>query len=82
MLNKQDQFPDKTQRQLACTTALSFNRGSHTGRKIVQWTNSWVNEGVIPRTHSGRHKHNFSWMDDEEVELAVREFIRQQGESK
>ena len=34
----------------------------------------------LPNTHAGQH--NFSWMDDEDVIFAVREFIHQQGESE
>ena len=82
IIQKRDQFPGTTERQLAYMVARSFNRGNHTSKKIIQWTNSWVNKGIIPKTQSGQHKHNFSWMDDEDVELAVREFICQQGESK
>ena len=79
---RRDQFPGKTELQLARLTANSFNRGGHTSRMIIQWTKSWIHENEIPNSHSGQHKHKFSWMDDEEVEFAVREFIRQQGESK
>ena len=82
IIQKRDQFPGTTERQLAYMVARSFNRGNHTSKKIIQWTNSWVNKGIIPKTQSGQHKHNFSWMDDEDVELAVCESICQQGESK
>jgi len=71
------QFPGKTQRELACMTAYSFNRGLHTGKMIVKWANSWVRDQKIPNTHAGRHKHHFTWMDDEDVMFAVRSFIRQ-----
>ena len=79
---KRNQFPDKTQRQLAFITANSFNRGSHTARMIVQWANIWTQGEKLPNTHAGQHNHNFSWMDDEDVTFAVREFIHQQGESE
>jgi hypothetical protein len=49
---------------------------------IIKWANSWVRDQEIPNTHAGHHKHNFSWMDDEDVVFAVRSFIRQQGESE
>jgi hypothetical protein len=76
------QFRGKTQRELACITAHSFKRGLHTGRMIIKWTKSWVHDQKIPNTHAGRHKHHFTWMDDEDIVFAVRGFIRQQGESE
>ena len=80
--SKRDQFPNKAQRQLASITANSFNRGDHTAKMIVQWTKIWMQGENLPNTHAGQHKHNFSWMDDEDVTFAVREFIHQQGESE
>jgi len=78
---RRSQFPGKTQRELAYITAYSFKRGLHTGKMIVKWAKSWVGDQTIPNTHAGRHKHNFTWMDDEDVIFAVCGFIRQQGES-
>ena len=46
--SKRDQFPNKTQRQLASITANSFNRGDHTARMIVQWTNIWMQGENLP----------------------------------
>jgi len=79
---RRHQFPGKTQRELACITAHSFKRGYHTGRMIIKWAKSWVHERKIPNTSAGRNKHNFTWMDDEDLMFAVRSFIRQEGESK
>ena len=80
--SKRDQFPNKTQRQLASITANSLNRGGHTVRMIFQWTNIWMQGENLPNTHAGQHKHKFSCMDDEDVTFAVREFSHQQGESE
>jgi hypothetical protein len=79
---RRDRFPGKTQRELACVTAHSFNRGLHTARMIIKWTKSWIRDQEIPDTHAGRHKHNFTWMDDEDGVFAVRSFIREQGDSE
>jgi hypothetical protein len=79
---RRSQFLGKTQRELACVTAHSFRRGYHTGKMIIKWTKSWIRNRKIPTTTAGRHKHNFTWMDDEDVVLAVRGFIQEQGESK
>jgi hypothetical protein len=78
---RRDEFPGETKIGLAKTTALSFNRGVHTSRKIIEWTDSWVREQKIPDTRAGRHRHNFTWMDDEDVILACRNFIAQQSDS-
>ncbi|KAN0083545.1 hypothetical protein V8E54_002633 [Elaphomyces granulatus] len=77
---RRDQFPGKTRRELGSITANSFGRGLHTGKMIVKWTNSWVRHREIPNTNAGRHMHNFTWMDDEDVVFAARNFCRQQGE--
>jgi hypothetical protein len=79
---RRDQFPGKTRRELGSITANSFGRGLHTGKMIVKWTNSWVRHREIPNTNAGRHMHNFTWMDDEDVVFAARNFCRQQGESE
>jgi hypothetical protein len=79
---RRHQFLGKTQRELAYITAHSFKRGFHTGKMIISWAKSWIHERKIPNTNAGRNKHNFTWMDDEELVFAVRGFIRQQGESE
>jgi hypothetical protein len=82
LLSRRHQFPNKTQRELACITAHSFKRGLNTGRMIIKWTKSWIQHREIPDTHAGHHKHKFTWMDDEDVVIAVRDFIQHQGESE
>jgi hypothetical protein len=82
LLRRRDQFPGKSQRELGYITAHSFGRGTHTGKLIVNWTDSWVRRQEIPNTNRGRNKHNFSWMDDEDVVFAARGFCGQQGESE
>lgn len=60
LLRRRDQFPGKSQRELGYITAHSFGRGTHTGKLIVNWTDSWVRRQEIPNTNRGRNKHNFS----------------------
>jgi hypothetical protein len=66
-------FPGKTQRQLGFITAHSFGRGYHTGRMIVKWAKSWVRDPTPTQVDIST---------DEDVVFAVRDFIREQGESK
>jgi hypothetical protein len=82
LLLRRHHLQGRTQRELGYITANSFGRGLHTGKMIVKWAMSWVRHQNIPNTNAGRHKHNFSWMDDEDVIFAVRSFIREVGESK
>ena len=79
---KRDQFPGETKTVLAKITAISFNRGDHTSRKIIEWVDSWIREQKIPDTQAGRHRHNFTWMSDEDVILVCRDLISQQTDSE
>ena len=73
---KRDQFPGKNQRELGYITAHSFKRGCKTAKLIVKWTKSWIRDEEILNTNRGRNKHNFSWMDDEDVVFVARGFCR------
>jgi hypothetical protein len=67
-------------RERALQVARSYNRGMHTARKIVQWANSWIKDRSIPEGSAGKHRHTFSWLDDEGVLIAAREFAHNAGE--
>jgi hypothetical protein len=69
-------------RERALQVARSYNRGTGTARKIVQWTNSWIERRVIPEGRAGKNLHTFSWLEDEGVAIAAREFARKEGERK
>lgn len=71
-LNRQD---------LARLVAQSFNKGAYTGRKIVQWERSWVEHRLIPNATTGRNKGNLSWMDDEDLVLSIKEWVKITGDS-
>jgi hypothetical protein len=81
-LERKKQTVGGKRRERALQVARSFNRGMSTARKIVQWTNSWIDHRVIPVSFAGRHLHAFSWLEDEGVAIAAREFARKEGESK
>lgn len=40
--------PSQTRRDLSLTIARGFGRGHQTGRNIVRWEKSWVEERLIP----------------------------------
>jgi hypothetical protein len=81
-LERKKQTVGGKRRERALQVARSFNRGITTARKIVQWTNSWIEQRVIPESYAGKHLHAFSWLEDEGVAIAAREFARKEGESK
>lgn len=73
-------IPGQTRRQLAISIAASFNRGQTTGRNLVRWENSWVATRDIPAQKEA--EIYASWLTDEDVIMAIREFARKQGDSK
>jgi hypothetical protein len=72
--------PGQTRRQLAASVAASFGRGSIVTRNIVQWERAWVTGREIP-TRKIPDMYA-SWLDDEDVVMAIRDFARKQGDSK
>lgn len=74
--NKETDNPTLNRRDLACLAARSFCRRNYTGRKIVQWEKSWILYRTIPETKAGSHKHNLTWMEDEDLVLSVKEWAR------
>lgn len=70
----------QTRRGLVISLAASFGQGHTTGRNIVQWEKAWVTSREIPaRKEAGMYE---SWLTDENVVMAIREFARKQGDSK
>ena len=77
---RKHEFPDSSRRGLARVVAKNNGKGGHTAQKIVQWEKSWVKTRAIPESKAGKHRHHISWMDDEEILLALRSFINRKGE--
>ncbi len=55
-LNKERDNPHCDRQALARIVAQSFNKGSYTGRKIVQWEKSWMKLRAIPTTGAENKK--------------------------
>jgi hypothetical protein len=79
---RKHEFQDCSRRGLAAIVAKNYGRGTHSGLKIVRWEKSWVEHRTIPESKAGKHKHDISWMNDEEVLLAVQQFVKSQGEGQ
>jgi hypothetical protein len=69
-------------REIAILAAANFKRGKSTGRKIVRWEKEWLAHRRIPESKAGKHSACLSWLEDEGVLCAVREFVVSQGEGK
>jgi hypothetical protein len=77
---RKNEFQGCSRRELSAIVAKSYGKRTHSGLKIVQWERSWVEHRTIPESKAGKHKQNISWMNDEEVLLAVQQFVKTQGE--
>lgn len=74
--NKEKDNPGKVREDLAYIVAQNFSRRRHTGRKIIQWEKLWVADRIIPETKAGKHEHNLTWMEDEDLIMSVRDWAR------
>ena len=72
-LNKEKDNPGLDRQSLAQIVAQSLNRRAHTGRKIIQLERSRMKTRNIPCTKAGKHLHTVSWMEDEDLILAIKE---------
>ena len=48
--------------------------------KIITWKRMWISERRIPEGMQGKKKKIVSWLNDEGVQLAVREYMAGAGE--
>lgn len=74
--NKDRDNPGKARQDLARIVSQNFRRRNHTGRKIIQWERSWIASQVIPETKAGSHKHNTTWMEDEDLIMSIKEWAK------
>ena len=73
-------LPGQIRRDLALFVASTFNKGQTTTRNIVRWEKLLVTNNEIPCCKEA--KDYDSWMNNEDVTMAVRDFARRQGDSK
>lgn len=72
--------PSQRRRNISRNVARSFGRRGPTARNIVRWEKEWVASRNIPES-KGREDSN-SWMYDGDLNDAMREFVRTQGDRK
>jgi hypothetical protein len=73
---------EDTRQLMALQVARCFNRGKWFAEKLVSWEISWRKNRTIPKGKQGCFQKVKSWLTDEGVELAVREYLSGAGESK
>lgn len=73
---------EETRQFMALQVARCFNRGKWFAEKLVSWEISWRKNRTIPKGKQGCFQKVKSWLSDEGVELAVREYLSGAGESK
>jgi hypothetical protein len=71
-----------TRQSMALQVARCFNRGRWFAERLVSWELSWKKDRTIPTGKQGCFQKVKSWLTDEGVELAVREYLSGAGESK
>jgi len=71
-LSRQD---GETREQMALSVARSHGRGLYFARKIVAWERTWLQSRMIEEGRKGCYTKSRSWLNDEGVQLAVREWL-------
>ena len=64
-----------TRQSMALEVARCFNRGRWFAERLVSWELSWKTDRTIPTGKQGCFQKVKSWLTDEGVELAVREYL-------
>ena len=72
----------ETRESMALRVASCFNRGKWFAEKLISWEISWRKDRTIPKGKQGCFQKVKSWLRDEGVELAVREYLSGAGENK
>ena len=72
--------PRPTRHALSHNVAQAFGRSSPKARLIVQWEKEWVDTREIPERK--KREDSDLWMYDGDLNDAMREFVRTEGDSK
>ena len=78
---QQEIYPDCNCLKLAEIVASNYNKSKYTGRRIIQWERSWVIDHIILEGKAGGYR-KASLLNDEEIFLALLDFVRSQGEGQ
>lgn len=75
-------YQNITRRNIATMVAQRFDRGQHTGRRIIHWEKEWISTRCISETQAGKNKHTLSWMDNKDLVMAVKAWAGEQKDSE
>jgi hypothetical protein len=64
-----------TRKEKALSVARCFGKGSFFARKIIHWERTWVSERSIEEGRQGCYSKVQSWLNDEGVQLAIRDYL-------
>ena len=79
---QRSQKDKETRQSMAFSVARCFNRGKWFAEKLVSWEISWRKSRIIPEGKQGCFQKIKSWLTDDRVELAIREYLSGAEESK
>ena len=65
----------ETREQMALYIARSHGRGLYFARKIIAWERSWLRSRAIEEGRKRCYSKTKSWLNDEGVQLTVREWL-------
>ncbi|RPB21874.1 hypothetical protein L211DRAFT_888332 [Terfezia boudieri ATCC MYA-4762] len=72
--------PWEIRETLSLAVAESFGRATSTAKCLRSWERSWISSRYIKVGLKGKNKSAYSWLEDEGVLLAMREYIASVGE--
>jgi hypothetical protein len=64
-----------TREEMALQVAKCFGKGQYFSRKLLQWERAWIRDQHIEEGRQGCFSKVSSWLNDEGVQLAVREYF-------
>lgn len=70
----------ESRKSLASVVARCYGRQSHFARRLIVWEKTWIAERRIEGGRQGRFGKTKSWLSDEGVALAARDWISNSGE--
>ncbi|KAI1007215.1 hypothetical protein K3495_g998 [Podosphaera aphanis] len=80
LYSKKLQEKGASREDISLTVAKTLNKGRYFADRIRQWEHSWIEERQIAESRGGKNSKRLSWLNDEGVQLAVREWCSVAGE--
>lgn len=78
----QSREPEETREKICMAVSRSLGMKQRFARNLPSWERMWIENRHIEEDSRGKHRKMWSWFNDEEVQLVVRQAIDQHKESK